>query len=355
MNTAVDSMLRMMAQANKPTISKKQSDQMYERMICMKKRRDANVHNLRMSAILDSEKNTGNPQINGRSKEKCQREIQERAKEIIDLRKKKIQQIKAATTAVQEKKIQKECTFTPKINKSRAVSRSNSTKKLTPSKKQPLQSKSPSKIQSKSPKISVSKSQQLLMSFDQFTMSRSRSQKRVGESPCPSPKVSKNNSRSQLKKPQPADDFERQVISVKELTSARPVASAQVAKPPSKSPSRGPGNKSTKISQDKENYLKQANNPQPETLCEFYFEEQDFSKSQSTPVDSKPMLCTKELYTIIEEQHIIHQKASSRPRSKSPIQDVKKSWHSKVKQPNRKSTITDEVLHSILNRNVCQR
>lgn len=349
---SVETVLRMIAgQQNKPTLTKKQSDEVYERLMCRQKRRDSNINNLRKSAILESEKGAGTPKINELAKEKCQKEIHNRTHEIIELRKKRILEIRAAASQMKEDKYKQECTFTPQINRTRTLSRSQS-KKSTKC-LQPQQSKSPKKSQSKSNLI-ASKTSDIFVSFDQYTATRDPS---IGQK--------SQNSKSPARKslsPRPMrkptqEDYERTIISVAELTS-KSKSSKNTHKPEGSSQKIAPLQDFDKENCRDHNVRKSISNPkkkdkQSQPKNEFHFQEE---QSQIKP--SKNLVDLQNIEPIKEEMNESSTVLFDSQPAKKPIaKPHNKKGHSKETHSfhGKKVIFSDDDLTSILGRNVCQR
>ena len=361
----VESMLKLMgSQKQKPTLTKRQSDEVYERLMCLQKRRDSNINNLRRSAILEAEKGAGIPKTNENGKEKCQRDIQNRANEIIELRKKRILEIRAAASQLQEEKYKKECTFVPKINKSRSISRSASRKSIKPANSS---NQKPPRPQPPRACDQLNRSSNIYLSFDQYTSNRSCSPVARGASKSPSRRPA---SPRQLKKPQQIDDFERKIISVAELTS----------KPkPSKSPQ--PSAK-VEVSQakictvsmeewDKENQRvenKKADTPSDvregkkqravtasQKSAELLAENQDKTAKEKSAITGKLKgALQNHIEPIIEELEESSQQTSG---SQQPTKPLKRSRTPKdqLSFHGKKQLFSDDDLSSLLGRNNYQR
>lgn len=101
----------------KGKVTKKQADEIYGRFLTYEKKREENIRSKRLDAILDEEKNPRVPKITDLGKVTQHKELQNRFHEIIEVKEKRLQELKIQNELLRERQLKEACTFTPKINK----------------------------------------------------------------------------------------------------------------------------------------------------------------------------------------------------------------------------------------------
>ena len=101
----------------KGKVTKKQADEIYGRFLTYEKKREENIRSKRLDAILDEEKNPRVPKITDLGKVTQHKELQNRFHEIIEVKEKRLQEMKIQNELLRERQLKEACTFTPKINK----------------------------------------------------------------------------------------------------------------------------------------------------------------------------------------------------------------------------------------------
>ncbi len=101
----------------KGKVTKKQADEIYGRFLTYEKKREENIRSKRLDAILDEEKTPRVPKITDLGKVTQHKELKNRTHEIIEVKEKRLQELKIQNELLREKQLREACTFTPKINK----------------------------------------------------------------------------------------------------------------------------------------------------------------------------------------------------------------------------------------------
>ena len=106
----------------KGKVTKKQADEIYGRFLTYEKKKEENIRSKRLDAILDEEKNPRVPKITDLGKVTQHKELKNRTHEIIEVKEKRLQEMKIQNELMREKQLKEACTFTPKINKYKLAS-----------------------------------------------------------------------------------------------------------------------------------------------------------------------------------------------------------------------------------------
>jgi hypothetical protein len=230
----------------KGKVTKKHADEIYDRFLTYEKKREENIRSKRLDAILDEEKNPRVPKITDLGKVTQHKELKNRIHEIIEVKEKRLQELKIQNELLREKQLKEACTFTPKINKYRLVAQKRDLSN-PPAPKTPDSHLSdligatdylhqqPAAKQSDISCVLMPKTDQLLSDIT-FTEMPAKSCDKRASGPNPHKKKPANQHVTPASRAE--DDFERRVITVEQLYSSKRHSQHQAQKLRKKDPSK---------------------------------------------------------------------------------------------------------------------